>query len=213
METTFVAVEHCIGCRQCELACAVEHSKSKSPARAAWEEPKPTPRIFVHPGPTPNRAIPVRCHHCDPAPCERVCPTGALFRDEILSLVLQAPGKCISCAMCAMVCPFDVITFHPRPNGAPVRVTAVKCDGCVERRAKGRAPACVEACKTGALLFGELNALIAAGRARRSAALVAELVAEPSDPECPATVAAWREWGRAQSTIAKGMRHDHEPPR
>lgn len=213
METTFVAVERCIGCRQCELACAVEHSKSQSPSSAAWEEPKPAARIFVQPGLTPSTSIPVRCRHCDPAPCERVCPTGALFRDDSQGLVLQSPGKCINCAMCAMVCPFDVIVFHPRPNGTPDHVTAVKCDGCIERRARGRAPACVEACKTGALLFGELNALIAAGRAQRSVALIAELLAQPSESESPATVAAWRGWGRAASTIAKGISHDHEPTR
>ncbi|MGD8533923.1 MAG: 4Fe-4S binding protein, partial [Gammaproteobacteria bacterium] len=31
MKTVFVNPERCIGCRQCEFACAVEHSHSRDP--------------------------------------------------------------------------------------------------------------------------------------------------------------------------------------
>jgi anaerobic carbon-monoxide dehydrogenase iron sulfur subunit len=176
METIFVNLERCIGCRQCELACAVEHSKSRDPFRAVFEQPAPSARIFVEAGARPDRGVPVRCRHCDPAPCQTVCPTGAIFRDEVFGLVQLGADKCITCAMCAMVCPFDVVTFHAYANGQPARVVATKCDGCIERRQRGAEPACVEVCKTGALTFGDLNQTIREKRERSSAALITEEV-------------------------------------
>ncbi len=44
MKTVFVRPERCIGCRQCEIACAVEHSASKDLAVAVLERPAPRTR-------------------------------------------------------------------------------------------------------------------------------------------------------------------------
>lgn len=97
-----------------------------------------------------------------------------MARDAEHDLVHVSIDKCIACAMCAMVCPFDAVTFHPQMNGMPVRTVATKCDGCIERLHDGQVPACVEACKTGALLFGELNDLIAAERRNQSSTQMCE---------------------------------------
>ena len=202
MQTTFVNLEHCVGCHQCEFACAVEHSLSRDPLRAAFEEPLPKPRIFVEAGRWLNSSLPNRCRHCDPAPCEGVCPTGAIAREPQYGLVLLSAGKCINCAMCAMVCPFDVITFQVQRNGGPSRLVATKCDGCIERRARGGLPACVEACKSGALTFGELNELIHAQRQR-----------EPLEQEALGTVAPWRSFGQAATAVAEGVSHGYDPSR
>ena len=174
MKTVFVNPERCVGCRQCEYACASEHAMKHDSVPASWETPAPTTRIHVEAGPRLNSSFPNRCRHCDPAPCTIACPTGAMRRDEMLGLVLVADGKCIACAMCAMVCPFDAVTFHP--NGS-ARVVATKCDGCAARVTRGEEPACVETCKAGALVWGELNELIAQGRARASVALLTTLAA------------------------------------
>ncbi len=187
METVFINPERCIGCRSCEVACAVAHSRSRDPLRAIAEDPLPRSRIHVTAGPWPGSAFPSRCRHCNPAPCQTVCPTGAIHRAPEHDLVLVAAGKCIACAMCAMVCPFDVITFHAHADGIPRRVVATKCDGCVDRLERGEVPACVEACKTGALVFGELNQLIATGRARAGVAILTTLAA---------------------TSVAKGASHD-----
>ena len=61
-------------------------------------------------------------------------------------------------------------TFDLHADGAAARVVATKCDGCVDRLRRGDAPACVEACKVEALVYGELNELIRAGRMRQSVA-------------------------------------------
>ena len=208
MKTVFVNPERCIGCRQCEFACAVEHSHSRQPAQAMLERPLPRPRIHVTPGRAYNTSFPMRCRHCNPAPCHEVCPTGAIFRDDEHDLVLMDAGRCIACAMCAMVCPFDAVTFHEQGNGMPARIAALKCDGCVERIRAGGIPACVEACKTDALVYGELNELIAAGRAGEGSALLASAAHRQAlSTEPPANVAGWRAWGVAAVELNEGVHH------
>jgi anaerobic carbon-monoxide dehydrogenase iron sulfur subunit len=200
MKTVFINPERCIGCRQCEFACAVEHSRSRDPLLALFEDPPPRTRIHVEPGPWFNTSFPNRCRHCDPAPCAQVCPTAAISRNTQYDVVLVDKAKCIACAMCAMVCPFDAITFHVQNGDMPPRVTAVKCDGCVRRLEEGRVPACVEACKVDALVFGELNELIEEGRVRQSATALAAAAAIDTAPTVPDTVAGWRGWGADAAT-------------
>ncbi len=203
MRTVFVNPERCIGCRQCEFACAVAHSISKDAASALAEEPLPRTRIHVSPGPRLNTAFPNRCRHCNPAPCEQACPTGAITRAAEQDLVLLDVHKCIACAMCAMVCPFDAVTFYPQANGMPARVVATKCDGCTDRVQLGQEPACSEACKVDALVYGELNELIAAGRLRESAAVLTATASQQSAVPIPDTVAGWRDWGKAAARVSE----------
>ena len=145
----FIDPERCMGCRSCELACAVEHSLSKLLYGAIFEKPLPRPRIRVV---TVDNLlyVPMRCQHCKDAPCMNVCPTKALQRTPEGYVVLS-PEKCIGCIMCVLACPFG----HPRYN--PDTKTIIKCDFCVDRIREGRLPACVEACPTGALRFGRLE--------------------------------------------------------
>ncbi len=203
MQTVFVNPERCIGCRQCEFACCVAHSQSKDATAALREDPVPRARIHVSPGRSFNSSFPNRCRHCDPAPCEQVCPTGAIARDNDKDLVLVDIHKCIACAMCAMVCPFDAVTFFPQANGMPARVVATKCDGCIERLQDGREPACVEVCKVGALVFGEVNELVAAGRLRQSAAMLAASALQEPTERAPAGIAGWHEWGESTTKLSE----------
>ena len=53
--------------------------------------------------------------------------------------------------MCIGACPYDARFFNP------IRNTADKCDFCMARIDKGLQPACVEACVSGALLFGDMD--------------------------------------------------------
>jgi carbon-monoxide dehydrogenase iron sulfur subunit len=105
--------------------------------------------------------------------------------------------------MCAMVCPFDALTFHPMAVGTGARTVAVKCDGCVERVRRGESPACVEACKVGALVFGELNDLVAQGRLKGSGTVLAAVTAAQAGDDALADgpVATWRAWGAAASRV------------
>lgn len=157
MKTVFVNAEKCIGCRHCEIACAKEHSAHKDMLSILNDDPRPQPRIKVGLG-IDFLKFPNRCRHCDPAPCQLVCPTGAITKDETLGSVIVNEARCISCGMCAMVCPFNAIDFHQTP--ASEKAVSYKCDDCIERRQNGKKPACVQACKTGALVFGEVNDII-----------------------------------------------------
>jgi carbon-monoxide dehydrogenase iron sulfur subunit len=199
MKAVFVNPERCIGCLQCEFACAVEHSTSQSTSLAWLEEPTPRARVHVEPGPVTGTSFPSRCRHCDPAPCQQVCPTSAISRDVEHNVVLVNAVTCISCAMCAMVCPFDALTFHPLATATGVRTVAVKCDGCVDRVRRGETPACVDACKVGALVFGELNDLVAEGRLQVSGTVLAAVTAAAAadDALAGSPVVAWRSWGAA----------------
>jgi carbon-monoxide dehydrogenase iron sulfur subunit len=197
MLTVFVDPERCVGCLQCEFACAVEHSQSRDTATAFLEQPPPRKRIHVHAGPSPNTAFPNKCRHCDPAPCQQVCPTAAIFRDPNHDVVVIDTAKCIGCAMCAMVCPFDVLTYHVLADGARTTPVAVKCDACIDRLRAGRTPACVEVCKVGALEFGDLNDIVAAGRRRQTATVLAATTMVAPSPPVPETIGAWRQLGAA----------------
>ena len=197
MRTVFVQPERCIGCHHCEIACAVEHSRGKSLAAAVLEQPPPRSRVHVEAGPSLGLSFPNRCRHCQPAPCLLVCPTGAIGRDPGEGLVLVDTGKCIACAMCAIVCPFSAIGFHPqaaRGDDVAHALVATKCDGCIDRVRLDREPACAEACKTGALVYGELNELVREGRIGLTAQVLSAATAVAPAEE-PAPLAGWRAYG------------------
>ena len=112
--------------------------------------------------------LPVLCNHCDNPPCTRVCPTQATWRRESDGIVMMDWHRCIGCRYCVVACPYGSRSFNwrdPRPfieeiqPDFPTRTRGVveKCTFCEERLAKGQMPACVEASKNGALVFGDLE--------------------------------------------------------
>ncbi|RKZ00638.1 MAG: 4Fe-4S ferredoxin [Candidatus Hydrothermota bacterium] len=147
----YIDPEKCMGCRSCEIACAVAHSTSKNLFGAIFEKPLPKPRIKVIVANFFN--VPMRCQHCEDAPCMNVCPTGAITRTPEGFVVLNA-NKCIGCLMCVMACPFG----HPKYE--PAYKTVLKCDFCIDRIREGKEPACVEACPVDALQFGTLEEIL-----------------------------------------------------
>lgn len=162
--------ERCMGCRSCEIACAIEHSISKNLYAALIEKPKPKPRITVLP--VSNFTVPMRCQHCKDAPCMAVCPTQAIQRTDEEFVILN-PEKCIGCLMCALACPFG----HPRYEKE--YKTVIKCDFCIDRIREGREPACVEACPTEALKFGTLEELMREVAKEKAQQLLTGLAAAP----------------------------------
>jgi molybdopterin-containing oxidoreductase family iron-sulfur binding subunit len=112
--------------------------------------------------------VPVLCNHCDNPPCVRVCPTQATWKREEDGIVMMDWHRCIGCRYCIVGCPYGSRSFNwrdPRPfieeiqNDFPTRTRGVveKCTFCEERLAKGQLPACVEASKNDALVFGDLE--------------------------------------------------------
>ncbi|HEY3364180.1 MAG TPA: 4Fe-4S dicluster domain-containing protein [Symbiobacteriaceae bacterium] len=114
-----------------------------------------------------QKLLPVMCNHCTHPACVRVCPTEATYKrpDGIVAMDYH---RCIGCRYCMAACPHGARSFNfrdPRPSirevnpAFPTRERGVveKCNFCAERVDVGMLPACVTACKYGALAFGDLT--------------------------------------------------------
>jgi formate dehydrogenase iron-sulfur subunit len=105
------------------------------------------------------------CKHCTHAACLDVCPTGALFRTEFGTVVVQ-DDICNGCGYCVPACPFGVIDRRTGDTDTPNVGLAQKCTLCYDRLQVGRTPACAQACPTESIQFGDLDELRARAQAR-----------------------------------------------
>ena len=92
------------------------------------------------------------CKHCTHAACLEVCPTGALFRTEFGTVVVQQ-DVCNGCGYCIPACPFGVIERREDDG------RAFKCTLCYDRVKADKTPACAQACPTQSIQFGDLEEL------------------------------------------------------
>jgi len=136
----------CVGCDQCEKACAATHEGVSRLDRSAG------PSLF-------SLHLPTSCRHCEHPHCMQDCPPNAIHRlpDGEVSIA----DTCIGCGNCVENCPYGVIQLAqvaPKTSflsrlgrRAPKEVakTAVKCDSCASLKG---GPACVRACPTGAAI-------------------------------------------------------------
>ena len=119
------------------------------------------------------------CKHCTHAGCLDVCPTGALFRTEFGTVVVQE-DICNGCGTCVAGCPFGVIerredgTIDPKSDRADSRYaqpvpnagTANKCTLCYDRLVDGQTPACAQTCPTESIRFGTRADMVARAQDR-----------------------------------------------
>ena len=131
--------------------------------------------------------VPLMCQQCDHPPCVSVCPQNAVEYDSETGIVAQIPARCLGCRYCMTACPYHARYFNwwdpAWPTGMEqtlnpdvstrMRGVVEKCNFCHGRlqaaRAKAAAagqpsispgdyqPACVEACPTQAITFGDLT--------------------------------------------------------
>jgi formate dehydrogenase iron-sulfur subunit len=176
----FTDTSVCIGCKACEVACkewnsvpedgialtGMSYDNTVGLSADTWrhvafiEQRKP-----VADGQDEFRWLMASdvCKHCTHAACLDVCPTGALFRTEFGTVVVQQ-DVCNGCGYCIPACPYGVIDRR-QDDGR-----AWKCTLCYDRLGAGLEPACAKACPTESIQFGPLDEL-----RERAAARVTQL--------------------------------------
>lgn len=133
-----------MGCRLCEVHCAVQHSLSRDVIKAfTRESPRPLSRIRVQED--GRMFVAVQCRHCPEPSCVYACLTGAMQQDPLTGMVSLDPDRCIGCWTCILACPYGAIRRDLERN------IAAKCDLCPDLEV----PACVAYCPNEALLFTE----------------------------------------------------------
>ena len=137
-----VNLDECTGCKACVTAC---HSLNGLDENESWRS---VGAIISPSGIGYQQTITSACHHCEDPACANGCPVLAYEKDAITGIVKHLDDQCIGCSYCILKCPYDV----PKLN---VRLGIVrKCDMCSARLAEGEAPACVQACPSGAISIG-----------------------------------------------------------
>jgi formate dehydrogenase iron-sulfur subunit len=162
----FTDTSVCIGCKACEVACKTWNNVPEDGLRLTGMSYDNTEGLsadtwrhvaFIE-QPSPGEAG-LRwlmssdvCKHCTHAACLDVCPTGALFRTEFGTVVVQE-DICNGCGYCIPACPYGVIDQR-KDDGR-----AWKCTLCYDRLGVGMEPACAKACPTESIQFGPLDEL------------------------------------------------------
>lgn len=143
----------CIGCKQCEQACAEQNKLPYNDAVAAEEfqsDHKFT--VVLTKGEKFMRKLCMNC--ADPA-CASVCPVAAL-RKTPEGPVIYEESRCMGCRYCMVACPFGV----PKYEWSKLLPRVQKCTMCADRVTAGKPTACAEICPTGATKFGERDELV-----------------------------------------------------
>lgn len=171
----------CNGNGKCVEACHKENNHDRATHESyirVFEMPKGTfdfeqgNTTYDHAVPQEDKYyMPVQCLQCDNPPCVDVCPVEATWQEED-GIVVVDYNWCIGCRYCQAACPYHARRFNwktpeipadevnpvqgylsnrIRPQGA-----VEKCHFCLHRTREGKMPACLEACPTGARIFGNL---------------------------------------------------------
>ncbi len=155
----------CVGCDNCEKACADTHDGLSRLDREAG-------RTYAH------LHVPTSCRHCEHPHCMADCPPNAIHRGPTGEVYID--DTCIGCGNCQRNCPYGVIRMDKVPPKKPWLLSwflfgsgpgpgepshkwskkadpayaekakkAIKCDMCSGQEG---GPACVRACPTGAAI-------------------------------------------------------------
>lgn len=175
-------LSRCNGSRRCVHACVNENNQSRSPEIqyiSVLKMPKGTFDMEqgtrqYNPTEVPEEDsyyLPVQCQQCENPPCVKACPVEATWQEKDGITVIDY-NWCIGCRYCEAACPYWARRFNfaepnipqervnpnmgylsnrPRPKGV-----VEKCHFCLHRTREGKLPACLEACPTGARIFGNI---------------------------------------------------------
>jgi Fe-S-cluster-containing dehydrogenase component len=171
----------CIGCRRCAEACHEENNHDRRTNQSyirvlemeqgSFDMERGTVH-YDHAVPAEGKFyMPVQCQQCENPPCTHVCPVEATWQEDD-GIVVVDYNWCIGCRYCEAACPYHARRFNWSAPEIPadeinpdqgllsnrIRPQGVveKCTFCLHRTREGRLPACLEACPTGARVFGNV---------------------------------------------------------
>jgi Fe-S-cluster-containing dehydrogenase component len=160
-----VDLNRCTGCMTCVIACKEENL---TPPRVWWQrivELESEPQAYIV-------YFRLACMHCDDPPCVPACPEQAIYKNPD-GIVLIDHEKCQGHGECIKACPYGVIDVNPDEDYFPGKMIqyegtsntyrvhppgkASKCTLCIHRIEQGKDPACVAACPSKVMIFGDLD--------------------------------------------------------
>jgi len=177
-----ISLSRCKGTRRCVEACMAENNTSRDSQiqyirvlELDHGETNLTNADPYYDGENVPRKgkwyIPIQCQQCENPPCVKACPVQATWKEPDGITVIDY-NWCIGCRYCQAACPYWARHFnwndpklpadevnvdtHYLGNRPRRRGVMEKCTFCIQRTRKGRQPACLEACPTGARIFGNL---------------------------------------------------------
>lgn len=171
----------CNGCRKCAEACHHENNHDRDTNNSyirVLEMKKGSLDMehgnahYQHETPQDDSYyMPVQCQQCDNPPCVDVCPVKATWKQSD-GIVVVDYNWCIGCRYCEAACPYHARRFNWKKPNVPAdeinpnqsylsnrirpKGSMEKCTFCLHRTRVGKLPACLEACPTGARVFGNL---------------------------------------------------------
>jgi formate dehydrogenase iron-sulfur subunit len=157
----------CTACRACQVACKQWHDLPAEPTtnNGGFQNPENlsyTTYKLVRMSETviDNKLhwlfFPDQCRHCVDAPClETAFDEQAIYRDPVTGAIIYTrQTRRLDPEEINYSCPYDI------PRKGPDSILA-KCDLCNDRVHNGLSPACVTACPTGAIRFGNRKKILA----------------------------------------------------
>jgi formate dehydrogenase iron-sulfur subunit len=163
-----VDTTRCIGCRSCEVACSVANGNfvpdpGKDNALEQTRDTSEKQWTVVNRYKTEKGDVFVKkqCLHCWQPACASACLVNAMLKTKEGPVTWNG-DKCMGCRFCMISCPFDIPKFEYSEWNPRIQ----KCNMCYARLQKGLKPACVEACPSDALMFGQKRELMEIARHR-----------------------------------------------
>ena len=175
-----VDITKCMGCRSCQVACKAwnDNPGEDTSCSGCYENPpglsdKTWTKVkfteIEENGRLQWLMHKTQCMHCEYPACAMVCPEQVHQKTD-LGAVIHEGEKCIGCQNCLTVCPFNIPNIKWADDPASLWGNTLpeitRCNFCFDRINNGEEPACVKACSTGALAFGDRDELIIKAMAR-----------------------------------------------
>jgi formate dehydrogenase iron-sulfur subunit len=173
-KSVLIDLSKCIGCRGCQVACKQWNQLpgEKTKNVGSYQNPQDLSAItwsLVRFKETGNNGtvewtfFKDQCRHCIDPPCQAAAEDyapGSIVTDKNGAVVYFPTTKKFGEENLAEMCPFNI----PRKDKKTGQW--FKCSFCSDRIANGLEPACVKACPTGALVFGEREKILALAKKR-----------------------------------------------